>query len=463
MTTVQGRPLAQLLFEPRSIVVLGASSDPEKLSGRPLDYLKKFGYAGGLYAVNPRRDTVQGVQAFASVADVPGPVDLAVVVVPADKVPDAIEQCGEAGVGAAIVFASGFSEAPGGVGVEAQERIAKAVAASGIRVVGPNCLGSFALGSKAFATFSTAFDVPGEIPDSPIALVSQSGAVGTFTYSTMTDAGLGVRYFANTGNEVDVSVVEVLDSLVDADDVELLLGHLEGFTDPAALERLAERAAAAGKPLVLLKAGRTPVGRRAIGFHTGSEGGDDALFDEILARHGAIRAESMEQMADLALAFVGGRRAAGPRVTIITQSGGAGALASDVAEDLGLVVEPWSDEPRAEVGALLPFFASTANPIDLTGALINDPSILDRTLEIACDKDETDVVLVVLGNSDSAAPALTEACIRRRNTTTKPFFVAWTGGNGQARVDLLAGGVPTYAEPVRAVRAIHRVVTHGAD
>jgi len=454
------RSVAELLFEPRSIVVYGASSDPDKLSGRPLDYLKKLGYGGDLYAVNPRRDVVQGVPAYASVADVPGPVDLAVVVVPADKVPDAIEQCAAAGVGAATIFASGFAEAPAGVGIEAQERIAAASWRSGMRVLGPNGLGSFALPTKAFATFTTAFDTPGAMPDSPIALVSQSGAVGTFTYSTMTSLGLGVRYFANTGNEVDISVVEVLDSLVDHDDVELLLGHMEGFTDPAALERLASRAAFAAKPLVLLKSGRTRVGERAIGAHTGSKGGDDAEFNAILARHGASRAGSMEEMADLALVFASGRRASGKRVSLVTQSGGAGALASDVAMDVGLEIEPWDEATRARVAELLPFFASTANPIDLTGALLNDPSILDKTLSITCATPETDVVLVVLGNSDKAGQELVELCIRHHRTTKKPFVVAWTGGSGQARVDLLAAGVPTFAEPVRAVRAIGHLVGH---
>lgn len=450
--------VADLLFAPHSIVVYGASSDPAKLSGRPLDYLKKLGYGGDLYAVNPRRDVVQGVPAYASIADVPGPIDLAVVVVPADKVPDAIDQCAAAGVGAATVFASGFSEAPDGVGAEAQERIAATCRRTGMRVLGPNCLGSFSLPEKAFATFSTAFDVAGDLPDSPIALVSQSGAVGTFTYSTMTSAGLGVRHFANTGNEVDISVVEVLDALVDREDVELLMGHLEGFKDPAALERLASRAAKAGKSLVLLKAGRTRVGERAIGAHTGSKGGDDAEFDAILARHGAIRAQSMEEMVDLALAFASGRRARGRRVTVVTQSGGAGALASDVAVEVGLEVEPSDDATRARVAELLPFFASTANPIDLTGALINDPAILDETLQISLQSDETDVVLVVLGNSDAAAKALVEICVRHHGATDKPFVVAWTGGTGQARTDLLGAGVPTYAEPVRAVRAIGHLV-----
>lgn len=452
------RSVAELLFEPRSIVVYGASSDPGKLSGRPLDYLKRLGYRGGLYAVNPRRDLVQGVPSHASIADVPGPVDLAIIVVPADKVVDAVEQCAAAGVRAATIFASGFSEAPDGVGVAAQERIATAVRRSGMRVLGPNGLGSFALPAKAFATFTTAFDTPGTMPDAPIALVSQSGAVGTFTYSTMTSLGLGVRYFANTGNEVDITVVEVLDALVDHDDVELLMGHLEGFSDPDALERLASRAAEASKPLLLLKAGRTRVGERAIGAHTGSRGGDDAEFNAILERHGAIRAQSMEEMADLALAFITGRRAKGRRVTVVTQSGGAGALASDVATDLGLEIEPSSDATRARVAELLPFFASTANPIDLTGALINDPSILDKTLEISLASDETDVLLVVLGNSDAAAKALVEICVRHHESTEKPLVVAWTGGTGQARTNLLAACVPTYTEPVRAVRAIGHLV-----
>jgi acyl-CoA synthetase (NDP forming) len=452
------RSVAELLFAPRSIVVYGASSDPDKLSGRPLHYLRTLGYAGELYAVNPRRDVVQGVPAYARVADVPGPVDLAVIVVPAGKAPDAVEQCAAAGVGAVIIFASGFSEAPAGVGVAAQERIAEASRRAGMRVLGPNCLGSFSLEHKAFATFSTAFDTPGSLPDSPIALVSQSGAVGTFTYSIMTSAGLGVRYYANTGNEVDISVVEVLAALVDHDDVGLLLGHLEGFRDPDALDRLASRSAAAGKPLVLLKAGRTAVGERAIGAHTGSRGGDDAEFDAILARHGAIRAASMEEMADLALLFASGRRAAGRRVTIVTQSGGAGALACDAAVDVGLEVEPWEDATRAKVAGLLPFFASTANPIDLTGALLNDVSILDKSLQVAAGTDETDVILVVLGNSDRAARELVDTCVRHHAATDKPFVVAWTGGTGQARADLLAAGVPTYAEPARAVRAIGRLV-----
>ncbi|SHN39560.1 CoA-binding protein [Cryptosporangium aurantiacum] len=450
--------LDELLFSPRSVVVYGASSDPDKLSGRPLDYLKRYGYTGRIHAINPRRSVVQGVPSHASLSEVPGPIDLVVIVVPAESVEAAVTECAEAGAGAAIIFASGFAETRLPERVALQDRLVAIAARSGLRLIGPNCLGSFSEADRAFATFSTAFDVEGERPDAPIALASQSGAVGTFTYSAMTSLGLGVRYFANTGNQADVSVVEILTTLAGHDDVDVLLGHLEGLVEAGALEALARRAADAGKPLVLLKAGRTAAGARAVAAHTASTPGDDPQFEEVLARHGAIRATSMEDMTDVALALTRGRRPRGRRVTIVTLSGGAGALACDAAVDEGLVVEPWREDARAIVGENLPYFGSTANPIDVTGAMINDVAILSRTLTVVGDSEETDAVLAVFGNADKVAEEVVAALRRFHESTDKPVFVVWTGGTGQARRDLLAAGVPAYSEPVRAVRAMARLV-----
>src|SRR5689334_11943670 len=201
-----GRSLGELLFRPRSVAVVGASSDPAKLSGRPLHYLKTLGFEGQAYAVNPRRVSVQGFDTYPNIAAVPGPVDLAIIVVPADSVVEAVESCAQAGVGAAIIFASGFAEV-GGAATAVQQRLSDIARATGMRVVGPNCLGAFSPATKTFATFSTAFDDQSEeLHSSPVALVSQSGAVGTFTYSVMASSGVGVNYFANPGNECDVTV-----------------------------------------------------------------------------------------------------------------------------------------------------------------------------------------------------------------------------------------------------------------
>jgi acetate---CoA ligase (ADP-forming) len=452
------RSVADLLFRPRSIVIYGASSDPDKLSGRPLDYLKKFGFKGHLYAVNPRRTEVQGVQAYAKIADVPGPVDLAIVVIPAPAVVEAVRACADAGVGAAIIFASGFAEI-GEQGTQQQAEISAIARRSGMRVVGPNCLGSFAATDRAFATFSTAFDEDGERPVSPIALASQSGAVGTFTYSTMNALGLGVTYFANTGNEADVTVTEVLSALVDAPDVEVLMGHIEGGKDMDALATLASAAKKRGKPLIILKSGRTPAGARAVAAHTASVAGDDAAFEAVLATHGAVRVPSMEAMADSALALADGRRAAGRRLTIVTLSGGGGALAADRAVELGLNVDTWGNEhDRAALAAELPYFGSTKNPVDVTGAMINDLSLLERTLHIVNDNEDTHAVLVLLGNADRGAAEIVATLTNAHRTTSKPFLVAWTGGSGRPRISLLKAGVPTYTDPHRAVECMSRIV-----
>lgn len=455
------RPLGDLLFRPRGIVVYGASADPAKLSGRPLAYLKRFGFGGSLYAVNPNRTEVQGVPAFPDIAHVPEDADLAVVVVPAAMVVDAIRRCGEAGIGAAIIFASGFAEVDA-AGASLQAELAAAAKETRIRVLGPNCLGSFAAGSRAFATFSTAFDDVDGAPESPIAIVSQSGAVGTFTFSEMNATGLGARYYANPGNAVDITVAEVLRALVDADDVDILMGHLEDGSDLAGLEDLARAARDRRKPLLILKGGRTPAGARAIGRHTGSAQGDVAAIDELLARYGAVSVDSMQAWADAALAFSDGRIPAGPRVTIVTQSGGAGAIATDRAVINGLTVDPWSHrEGIDELARDLPSFASLENPIDLTGALINDVSLLRRSLELCSESPDTDTTLVVLGNTDSGVDDIVPVLIEAHGQSKKPFLVAWTGGSGRPRRLLLEAGVPCYSEPNRAVDAIRGLVTHG--
>lgn len=453
------RNLSELLFNPRSVVVYGASSNPDKLSGRPLDYLKTFGFGGSIYAVNPRRTEVQGVRSYPDVASIGAEIDLAVIVVPAPAVPDAVRACGAAGVGVAIVFASGFAEADDGD--NSNQELTNAVGETGIRLLGPNCLGSFSAANNVYSTFSTAFDADGERPYSPIALVSQSGAVGTFTYTTMVANGMGLRHYANTGNEADITAIEVLTELVDDPEVKVLMGHLEGVKDDEALKTLVRTAGENDKPLLLLKSGRTDAGARAVRHHTASVAGDDARFDQILGTGRAIRVDSMQDWADAALLFADERRMAGPRLSILTQSGGSGALAADRAVLEGLRVDTWTTiEDRQKLADALPSFASTANPIDMTGSMINDLGLLDLGLVVSSDSNDTDAVLVLLGNSDNNADQIVERLMRAHQATQKPFVVVWTGGSGKPLRALVNAGVPAYAEPDRAVRALAHLHRH---
>lgn len=448
--------LEDALFRPRGIAIVGASNDPAKLSGRPLDYLLRLGYAGTIVPVNPNRTQVQGVRSYASLADAPGPVDLAIVVVPSHAVVQALRECASAGVAAAIIFASGFAEM-GGEGTPMQQEIEEITRRTGLRVIGPNCLGTFALPTKAFATFSSAFDEQIDLPDDPIALVSQSGAVGTFIFATLAAMGVGVRYFANTGNEADVSVAELLGRLAQADDVSVLLGYLEDAGRLPLLAEAAETARQRGKPMLLLKSGATAEGARAVGYHTGSQPGTDDAFNALVERHGAIRVESMEAAADAAMLFRQGRKAAGRRIAIVTSSGGASALTTDAAVHAGLAVDALSPEVRDAIRPMLPAYGSVANPVDLTGALLTDPSLIRRVLEQVVADPMVDMILVVLGNADRGGEALVDGIAAVCASTDKPFAVAWSGSTGRPRQWLQQRRLPTYAEPLRAVRALKRL------
>ncbi|SEB47276.1 acetate--CoA ligase family protein [Rhodococcus jostii] len=454
------RLVDELLFEPRSIAIIGASDDPAKISGRPLDYLRRFGFAGKIYPVNANREVVQGVPAFRSLTDIGVPVDLALVVTPAASVPAALIECASAGVGIAVVFASGFSEIGGADADALQRELDRIVSTTSLRVIGPNCLGAFAVPTSTFATFSSAFDEASDVSDDPIGLVSQSGAVGSFIYSTLVGCGAGVRYFANTGNESDVTVPEVLLNLLRRDDVRMAIGHIEGLRDPALLVRAAQTALDSAKPLIVLKAGRTSEGQRAVAAHTASVAGIDSEFEDIVRRYGLVRVHGMEDAVDAVLAFRPERRCAGRRLTIVTLSGGAAALATDAAVEAGLAVEEWNGEARQDMATILPSFGSSANPLDLTGALLNDPAMLAAVLDSVSRHDRTDMVLVVLGNADRGSEEIVECLRRAYATTDKPFAVSWTGGSGRPRQKLLKLGIPTYTDPNRAVRALSHLARH---
>lgn len=454
--------VAELLFRPRSIAIIGASNDTVKLSGRPQDFLQRHGYQGSIYPVNPARDLVQGRKAFPSIGAVPDQVDLAIIVVPAQGVIQAVAECGAAGVGAAIIFASGFSEMTGDNGKALQQELIATAKRSGIRLLGPNCLGSFAIPTKAMATFSSAFDEEESLRSDPVAIVSQSGAVGTFMYSALLSQGLGARYYGNTGNQSDISVAEILGALAGFDDVHVLLGYLEDYRDPQALDAALAAARTAQKPMLLLKAGDSAAGGRSVGAHTASDPGDAAAFDAAVRAGGGIRLERMEEMTDAALIFRNGRRSAGSRISFVTSSGGASSIACDAAVRDGLDVNRWSEAGRAELSDLLPAFGSSLNPIDLTGALLTDPTLMTRVMARVTVSDQTDMILVVLGNADRGSEAIVEGILSGYHATHKPFAVSWTGGSGRPRQALLEAGVPCYTDPARAVRALAHLARFSA-
>lgn len=365
------------VFRPRAIAVVGASDDPVKIGGRPLAFLLRHGYAGRVFPVNPSRATVQGLPAFPSVAAIPEDVDLAIVVVPAERVEESLEAAAAKGITAAIVFSSGFAEVSD-AGRAAQTRLRELAERTGLRIIGPNCQGFAHLPSRLVATFASPFLKPG-LATGPIAMVSQSGAMAGMIYEMARAAGLGLNYWVSTGNEADVQAAEILGEVVEDPETRVACCYLEDVKDAVRFREALARAHRAGVPVFVLKSGRTAVGRRAASSHTGALAGEDAVYDAVFADWGAIRCADPAELLALPQAFLR-YRDAGRRVAILSNSGGLGVLSVDLCVDLGLVPAEFTTETTASLRAALPDFAAAANPVDLTAQMLTDPAMLTHVL-----------------------------------------------------------------------------------
>ncbi len=378
-SSAAGDDALRALFAPRSVAVLGASDDPVKIGGRPLAFLLRHGYAGKVFPVNPARTTVQGLPAYPSIAAVPEPVDLAIVVVPAEHVEASLEAAAAHGVRAAIVFTSGFAEM-GAAGRAAQTRMTDLARRTGLRIVGPNCQGIAHLPSRLMATFASGF-LDERLHAGPIAMVSQSGAMAGMLYELARNQGLGLNYWVSTGNEADVQAADILDHVVRDPETRVACCYLEDVKDAARFRAALARAHRRRVPVFVLKSGRSAQGRRAAASHTGALAGEDAVYEAVFRDWGALRAADPADLLRLPQAFLRYSEA-GPRVAILSNSGGLGVLSVDLCVDLGLVPAEFSAETTAGLRAALPEFAAPQNPVDLTAQILTDPGMLMRVLPL---------------------------------------------------------------------------------
>ncbi|MFD5298913.1 acetate--CoA ligase family protein [Streptomyces mutabilis] len=447
------------LLAPKSIAVIGASDDPRKLSGRPIAYMKKFGYAGHIYPVNPTRDVVQGLPSYADVRDIEGDVDVAVLVSPAGLVLDAVRGCVAKGVRFALITASGFAEASAD-GAALEQELRQLVAGSDIRLIGPNCLGMIGVRDAAVPTFASVFEADNPLRPGGVAFVSQSGAFGTFILGDLQASAIGMSHYFNTGNELDVTVGEVLSGLVQDEDIHTLLAYFEGVSRGEQLLEVAREAHRRDKAILAVKSGRSEAGARAASSHTASMTGDDKVFEQLMREVGVIRVRSQEQLQDAAQVFDARRKPRGRRLTVLSMSGGGAVMAADTASDFGLEVAPWAPEWQERLASRIPAFASPRNPVDLTGSMITDPSLLRAALTTAIEYPDTDMIVIVLGNADGFADPVIEAVSELYGTTDRPIVFSWTGGTGEPRQRLRELGIPCFTDPTRAVGALGALADH---
>lgn len=453
------------LWAARSVAVVGASDKAGSLGRLPVEHLLRYDFGGAIYPVRPDGAPVVGLPSYLTVQACPAPVDLVMIMVSAERVAAAVDDCVAAGVPTAIICSSGFAET-GPAGAALQADIVAKARSGGMRVVGPNCIGAVGVERGLVASFSPLFAGPATtLVPGAIGFVSQSGALGYGAVSLAFERGLGLGWVVNTGNEADVTALEVMTQIAELPDCAGVLGYVERLDDVRSLARLAST----GKPVALIKAGRSTAGQRAAASHTGALATEDRVVDAALRQLGIVRADDVEELLDLGDAFAQPRRPGGTGVAVVTTSGGSGILAADAIESYGLTLAELGVKTVAALDAMVPAYGSTANPVDLTASVMSDPALFDRALEVVTDDPGVDAVIAcfcVLTAAD--VDRVVDSLARAAERSGKPVLAARTGADHlapDAATALRAAGIPAYPTPARAVRALaglHQVAAFGA-
>jgi acyl-CoA synthetase (NDP forming) len=439
------------LFNPRSVAVVGASADPTKLTGRPIDYLKRHGFAGAIYPINPRYQELAGLTCYPAVSALPAPPDVGLVLLGSDRVVEAVRDLTRAGTAAAIVLASGFGEA-GPEGERRQHELREA--AGKMRLLGPNTIGLVNVSDRIMLSASGAMELA-EFPTGSIALVSQSGGILGSLLSRGAARGIGFSKLIATGNEADIEVTDCLDYLLDDSTTAVIALYLEGLRAPDRFRAAAVRAAQVGKPIVAFKVGRSEAGMRSAVSHTGALAGADALYDALFRQLGVIRATTFADLLDIPAALAPRRALGGRRLAIVTSTGGAATLVADSAGLAGFEL-PAPDVVTAQAlnALVLPDAVLDRNPIDVTLAGLR-PEVLRTVINTLLASPTYDALIVIVGASGIGQPDLVaRPVIEAAQATDKPVMVYVSPEAPRIVQHLNRNGVPAFAAPESCAAAL---------
>jgi acetyl coenzyme A synthetase (ADP forming)-like protein len=440
------------VFAPRSIAVVGASRRPGHLGGEILRHLRATGFEGALYAVNPRATQIGSVPSYPSLREIPQPVELAVIAVPARDVERVIDDCIDKGVAAAVVISAGFGET-GAEGRAAEQKLLEKVRASGMRMVGPNCMGVLNTDPavQMHATFASTFPPAGNV-----AMSSQSGALGLAILDYAKSLNIGFSTFISVGNKADVSGNDLIQYWAEDPRTEVILLYLESFGNPRKFAQIARRVGKE-KPIVVVKAGRSQSGARAASSHTGAMATDDALVADLLRQSGVIRTDTLEELFDVATLLAHQPLPQGRRVAIITNAGGPGILAADACEANGLNLASLSEDTMRRLRDLLPPAASVNNPVDMIASA--SPDQYSKTLEAVFMDENVDAVIAIYipvlpTDAPAVAATIRESALHAGGKTVIATFMSAQG------VPAPLAPVPAFPFPERAVTALARVAKY---
>jgi acetate---CoA ligase (ADP-forming) len=449
------------LFAPRTIAVVGASQDTERVGGEIIANLLGGGYRGRIVPVNPKYGDVLGQRAYPTLRAAQGDIDVAVVAVAADRVVDVVEECGAAGVPYAVVLSSGFGEV-GDRGKRLQRQLDSVIARTGVRVVGPNCIGFLDVANRVYCGFGPGFRNY-KLKRGPAAMVSQSGGYAFSVVGLCDHQGLGFSKVYSTGNECDLSTADLIDYLLDEDDVEVIVCYIEGVRHGRALVDVGRKALARGKPILCWKVGNSAQARSAAASHTANLSAPYEIYQSAFEQTGFIEIREIEDLVDIARGFLGRRLPRGRNVGIVTTSGGSGVLMADRCSEAGLALPPPGPGLVDRIAALLPPHSAISNPVDLTAQVGDNGPLFNAVVRAYLEDPDFDQVIVRYGAVQSAGgPGWAAELAALAQQQDKPLLVAWSRAPDfslPALQTLEKHRIPWFVTPGRAVcaaAALHR-------
>lgn len=436
-------------FSPKSVAIIGASRQPGKVGHDVLKNMISYGYEGKIFPVNPQAEQVLDLKCYPGLPAIPEPVDLVVICVPARCVIEVIQECADKGVDSVLVISAGFKET-GSEGAWMERDLKDVIERFGIRMIGPNSVGFIETYSKVNASFASGMPSQGNI-----GFFSQSGALCVAILDWAVPEDIGFSKFVSLGNKTDVSEIDMLHALLDDPETKVILGYIEGVNDGKAFLQAA-RATTKKKPVILIKSGTTAAGAKAASSHTGALAGSDRAFQAAFNQSGVIRANSIKQLFNYALGFADQPLPKGPKLAIVTNSGGPGIIAADASDRSDLMIGSLDKETVDALREILPPMAAFYNPIDIIGDATAER--YRQTLEIVLRDKQVDAVLVLLSPTAMVdVPDTARAIVELSKSSPKPIFASFMGEMRvrEGRHILLKGGIPHYDYPEEAIDVIN--------
>ncbi|MBW2370549.1 MAG: acetate--CoA ligase family protein, partial [Deltaproteobacteria bacterium] len=435
------------VFNPRAVAVVGASERQGSIGNAIMQNLLLGEYQGEIFPVNPRHSKILSLPAYSSLKKIASEVDLVVIATPIQKAPEIVAACAEKGVGGAVIISAGGKEI-GIKGREIEKAILKAASPSGVRIIGPNCLGVISSKGSLNASFANRIPQPGKM-----AFISQSGGICTAILDMSLKEQMGFSYFVSLGSMLDVNFADMIDYLGGETDVSSIVMYVENLTRFRSFMSAA-RAVSRVKPIIALKAGRSQAGAAAAASHTGAMAGEHAVYEAAFKRAGIIQVKTFEELFDCAELVAKQPRLKGPGLAILTNSGGPGVMAADALSDYGIEPVAFLSETIEKLDAILPSNWSRSNPVDMLGDA--DESIFKKAIQVCQDAREIDGLLIMMVPDAVNDPTVVaQSLVASIQNKPFPIFAVWLGGPAveKGRDIFNQAGIPTFDSPERAIRA----------